>query len=63
MYSMLTRFSFPETTKKTLEEVAGVFGDDVAVNIDEANAEVDLREIQQYDEKNMTAKSEHVEQH
>jgi hypothetical protein len=58
----LTSISFPETTKKTIEEIAAVFGDDVAVKIDEADNEVDLSAVQKHDEKENTATAHHIEQ-
>jgi hypothetical protein len=58
----LTSISFPETTKKTIEEIAAVFGDDVAVKIDDADQEVDLGAVREHDEKENTATAHHIEQ-
>ena len=59
---MLTMwYSFPETTQKTLEEIAGIFGDEVAVKIDEADKSVDLQEIQAHDVENKTVATDHIE--
>jgi hypothetical protein len=59
---MLTSISFPETTKKTIEETAAVFGDDVAVRIDDADKEVDMGAVQQHDTKENAATVHNIEQ-
>jgi hypothetical protein len=59
---MLTSISFPETTKKTIEEIAAVFGDDVAVRIDDADKEVGMGAIQQHDAKEHAATAHNIEQ-
>lgn len=55
-------FSFPETARKTIEEIAAVFGDDVAVKIDEADQVVDLDAVRKHDEAEKTTAATHVEQ-
>jgi hypothetical protein len=58
----LTFYSFPETTRKTIEEIAAVFGDAVAVKIDEADQAVDLDAVRRHDEVEKTTAATHVEQ-
>jgi hypothetical protein len=58
---ILTHIRFPETTKTTLEEIGGLFGDDVAVKIEDADQIVDLVEIQLHDDEKHTTMAHHTE--
>ena len=58
---MLTMRSFPETANKTIEEIAAVFGDEVAVDIEHADQTVDLDNVQKRDEAMKAPNTEHVE--
>ena len=46
---------------KTIEEIAALFGDEVAVRIDEAEGVVDLEEVRKHDETEKTTATQHVE--
>lgn len=53
--------SFPETARKTIEEIAAVFGDTVAVEINDADQGVDLDKVREHDEAAKTTSAKHVE--